>query len=60
MKGLSYAWLKLYKEAIQDFTFALQIDEKEDIVYYFRGRCNYLIEDHNAAFDDFQHYILNN
>ena len=53
-RGLCSARLKMYKEAIQDFSIAIQLDEKLVDAYYYRGRCGLIIEDSNLALKDFQ------
>ena len=58
-RGLCYAQLKLLKEAIQDFSIAIQLDEKLSDPYYYRGRCAYLLDDSQLAFQDFQKMITN-
>lgn len=60
LRGLCYASLKSYKEAIQDFTIALQLNDKHDEVYSYRGRCGYMIDDTSLAFSDFQKFVLHN
>lgn len=57
LRGLSYAALKIYKEAIQDFTIALQLNEKNSIIYSYRGRCAFLMDDTNLSFSDYQKYV---
>lgn len=58
LRGLCYARLKLYQEALQDFTIALQLNEGLAEAYYYRGRCAYLLDDASLAFLDFQKLIL--
>jgi tetratricopeptide (TPR) repeat protein len=58
-RGLCYAQLKLLKEAIQDFSISIQLDEKLSEAYYYRGRCAYLLDDSQLAFQDFQKMITN-
>lgn len=59
-RGLCYAALKLYKEAIQDFTIAIQLDENLSDAYFYRGRCAFILDDTSLAFLDFQKLILTN
>ena len=58
-RGLCYAQLKLLKEAVQDFSIAIQLDENLSDPYYYRGRCAYLLDDSQLAFQDFQKMITN-
>lgn len=60
MRGLCNGSLKSYKEAIQDFTIALQLNEKAYQVYSYRGRCAYMIDDTSLAFSDYQKYVACN
>lgn len=56
-RGLCYAQIKLYKEAVQDFSIAIQLKEDYADAYYYRGRCAYLIDDTQTAFQDYQKMI---
>ena len=58
LRGLCYSRLKLYQEALQDFTIALQLNPDLADAYFYRGRCAYLLEDTSLAFLDFQKLIL--
>lgn len=58
-RGLCYAQLKLVKEAMQDFSIAIQLNENLSEPYYYRGRCAYLLDDTQMAFQDFQKMIVN-
>lgn len=58
-RGLCYAQLKLLKEAVQDFSIAIQLNENLSEPYYYRGRCAYLMDDTQQAFQDFQKMITN-
>lgn len=53
-RGACSARLKMYKEAKQDFTIALQLNEKYAEAYLFRGRCNFIMDEIEQAFEDFQ------
>lgn len=53
-RGLCYAHLGLYNEAINDFSAVLQIKEDLTQAYLYRGRCAFLQEDTNLAYADFQ------
>lgn len=53
-RGLCSARLKMYKEAIQDFSITAQLDEKLSSAYLYRARCLFLIEDFESANSDFQ------
>lgn len=57
VRGLCYASLRLYKDAIQDFTIALQLNENSHQVYSYRGRCAYMIDDTVLSFSDFQKFV---
>lgn len=56
MRGFTNVALKVYSEAVQDFTIALQLDENISEIYPFRGVCAYLSEDYSLALDDFLNY----
>ena len=58
-RGLCYAQLRLLKEAVQDFSIAIQLDESLSSAYLYRGRCAYLLDDSQLAFQDFQKMITN-
>jgi tetratricopeptide (TPR) repeat protein len=58
-RGLCYAQLKLIKEAMQDFSIAIQLNENLSEPYYYRGRCAFLLDDTQTAFQDFQKMIVN-
>ena len=58
-RGLCYGQLKLIKEAMQDFSIAIQLNENLSEPYCYRGRCAYLLDDTQAAFQDFQKMIVN-
>ena len=53
-RGLCSCKLKMYKEAIQDFCIAIQLNEKCIEAYFYRGRCNFILGSTDAAFEDFQ------
>ena len=55
-RGFCNVALKVYSEAVQDFTIALQLNESLSSIYPFRGVCAYLSEDYNLALDDFLYY----
>lgn len=59
IKGLCYAALNMHKEAIDDFSIAIQINENELEAFYYRARCLLLSGNPNEAIDDFQKYISN-
>ena len=54
LRGLCYAQLGLYNEAINDFSAVLQLDENLSQAYLYRGRCAFIQEDTNLAYADFQ------
>lgn len=57
-KGLCYAKLELFKEAIHDFSIVLQLDEEHGDAYFYRGRCGFIVGDTNMAFLDYQKLIM--
>ena len=58
-RGLCYAQLKLLKEAMQDFSIAIQLNENMADAYFYRGRCAFLLDDSQQAFQDYQKMITN-
>ena len=56
-RGLCSAKLKMYKEAIQDFSIVLQLDDKVADAYFYRGRCAFIMEDNDQALGDFQEVL---
>ncbi|OMJ73334.1 hypothetical protein SteCoe_27992 [Stentor coeruleus] len=58
LRGLCYAAEKMYSEAIQDFTIALQLKETLDYIYWYRSRAGYLMDDTTIAFNDLQKYMI--
>lgn len=59
-RGLCSAKLRMYKEAVQDFSIVIQLDEKVADAYLYRGRCNFLMENMEEALEDFQQYLALN
>jgi tetratricopeptide (TPR) repeat protein len=57
-RGECYSLLGLYKEAFQDFSIVVQLDEENSRGYLNRGRMAFLLEDTALAFTDFQKLIL--
>lgn len=53
-RGACSARLKMYKEAKQDFSIALQLNEKFAEAYLFKGRCSFIMDEIEQAFEDFQ------
>ena len=53
-RGACSARLKMYKEAKQDFSIALQLNEKYAEAYLFKGRCHFIMDEIDLAFEDFQ------
>lgn len=53
VRGFCNLTLKIYQEAVQDFSISLQLNESALNLYPFRGVCGYLSEDYNLALDDF-------
>ena len=52
-RGICYALLKLYKEALQEFSIAIQIDENCLDAYFYRGCAAYTLDDTDLALVDF-------
>lgn len=57
-RGICYALLKLYKEALQEFSIAVQIDENCLDAYFYRGCAAYTLDDTELALVDFQKLIV--
>jgi tetratricopeptide (TPR) repeat protein len=57
-RGECYSLLGLYKEAMEDFSIVIQLDEGNSRGYLNRGSLAYLLEDTSLAFVDFQKLIL--
>lgn len=57
-KGRCHACLSMFKEAIEDFTKVIELDDELFDAYYYRGKCSYLVGDTSQAFLDFQKLIL--
>lgn len=57
-KGRCHACLSMFKEAINDFSRVIELDDELFDAFYFRGKCSYLIGDTSQAFLDFQKLIL--
>lgn len=57
VKGLAYGCQKMYKQAVNDLTIAINLDEKFSAAYLNRAKCFHLVGDRNAAFIDLQKYI---
>ena len=57
-KGRCHACLSMFKEAINDFSKVIELDDELFDAYLFRGKCSYLIGDTSQAFLDFQKLIL--
>ena len=57
-KGRCHACLSMFKEAIEDFTKVIELDDELFDAYFYRGKCSYLIGDTSQAFLDFQKLIL--
>jgi tetratricopeptide (TPR) repeat protein len=53
-RGACSARLKMYKEAKQDFAIALQLNEKFADAFLFKGRCHFIMDEIDQAFEDFQ------
>ena len=57
-RGLTYACVSCFKEAMKDLTLAIKLKETLMLAYYNRGKCAYLLGETNMAFMDFQKLIL--
>lgn len=53
-RGLNYASLCMYHEALNDFSAVMQIDDKFTRAHVFRGKCAFLQDDINLAYTEFQ------
>ena len=53
MRGFCNIALKLYSEAVADFTVAIQLNESIISIYPFRGVCAYLSQEYLLASEDF-------
>lgn len=53
-RGLCYAELGMYSEAINDFSAVMQLDENLSQAFLYRGRCAFMQDDINLAYTDFQ------
>lgn len=58
LRGVCYAAEKMYSEAVQDFTIALQLKETLDYIHWYRSRAGYLMDDTSIAFSDLQKYMI--
>ena len=56
MRAFSNVALKIYSEAVQDFSIALQLNENLLEIYPYRGVCAYLSEDYSLALEDLMFY----
>lgn len=57
VKGLAYGTQKMFKQAINDFTITINLDNKHHMAYLNRAKCYHLLNDRNSAFLDLQKYI---
>ncbi len=55
--GILYFFANDNKNAIHNFTKALELDKNHDSAYYFRGSANYLLDNYNDAISDFSRCI---
>ena len=53
-RGLCYAQLEMYTEAVNDFSAVIQLDENLTHAFLYRGRCAFLLEESDLAYGDFQ------
>jgi predicted Zn-dependent protease len=56
LRGFCNLALKIYQEAVQDFSISIQLNDSVKALYPYRGICGYLSEDYNLALDDFLYY----
>jgi len=54
MRGICYACLSLFKEALADFSLTIKMKENCLLAYLNRGKSAYLLGDSSLAFEDFQ------
>lgn len=59
-RGLCFAALSNYSEAVNDFSVALQLNDSLEYVYNYRGRCAFLMDDSDLAYLDFQKLVTMN
>ena len=52
-RGMAYFACSLYKEAIKDFTFALDLDNKSYKAAYYRGVVHSVLREYSRAIDDY-------
>jgi len=52
-RGMAYFACSQYKEAIEDFTFALKLDEKSYKAAYYRGVVHSVLRQYAKAIDDY-------
>jgi len=54
LRGLCYAYLKFYNDAIKDFSTLVKIDPDNPDGYFYRGKCYFLVGDFESAYDDYK------
>jgi len=59
-RGMAYFACSQYKEAIEDFTFALKLDEKSYKAAYYRGVVHSVLRQFSKAIDDYSLSLLIN
>lgn len=52
-----YSYLKLYKEAIEYYTYAININNLYGYTYYIRGSIYFLLEDNENCINDYIRYL---
>jgi len=52
-RGMAYFACSMYKEAIDDFTFALDLDSKSYKAAYYRGVVHSVLREYSRAIDDY-------
>lgn len=52
-----YSYLKLYKEAIEYYTYAININNLYGYTYYIRGSIYFLLEDNENCYNDYIRYL---
>ena len=56
-RGRCYAAMRLYPEAIEEFSIVLKLDSEHTDAYYYRGCCAFEMGNQSLAFHDFQEIV---
>ena len=59
-RGIAYYIQENYKEAVNDFSSALEVNPKNLLAYYGRGISYYQLKNYNNAKLDFDYFIMSN